>query len=421
MDVTLSQLATDLHRSISPVREIMQFANKDKLLELGVKDETFISFGGGWVDHESPTLMQQLYVEFAKDAKLFHHCGAYSPTNGEPECQRAIAAFESAVFGVTGLQSGNIVIGQSSSQLTHLLLRVLLDPGDAICMLDPSYCNYPMQLHTAVDARLVRFPVVDVKTFRYLAHDAETLERWRAFLLEHRPKVVLLVSPDNPTSQVLSQEFVSVGLEAVKTYGGTIVMDFAYKTLTFGPTPEYFRWAPDGNFISVHSNSKWCHGLGRRLGWVEAPTYVSEAFESFQNSTILCPDRLHQLVLAAYVTRANADGSLLRYLAGVRDLYSRTADAMVGALRQHLRLPHFVPQGGLYTCLQVDENGAAFVERVLKNTGVLLIPGWGFGRTLNKAVRLSYGPHVHNHGLLVEGLRRIAEYLGRESPRRAAG
>ena len=414
MDIALSKLATELYRSVSPVREIMQYANKDRLRELGVKEGQFISFGGGWVDHESPALMRDLYIEFAQDPAKFHYCGAYAPTNGEPDCKSAVCRFESALYRVTGMTGDNIVIGQSSTQLTHLLLRVLLDPGDTICLLDPSYCNYPLQLHTAIGARTVRFPVVETDPFRYSGHDAETIERFGRFLLEHQPKVVLLVSPDNPTSQVLSDQFVKTAYEAVKSYGGAVVMDFAYKTLVFGDTPEYFSWPPDGNFMSVHSNSKWCHGLGRRLGWIEAPSHVAQAFESFQNSTVLCPDRLHQLVLAAYIETAAADGSLRRYVDDVRGMYTRTAQATVEALVSYLSLPYLVPQGGLYTCIRVDENGAAFVERVLKNTSVLLIPGWGFGHSLNKAVRLSFGPHVHNNPLIAEGVRRVAEYLGRE-------
>jgi aspartate/methionine/tyrosine aminotransferase len=415
MDVKLSKIASELRRSISPVREIMQFASKERLRELKIREEDFISFGGGWVNHRSPDEMQQLYVRLAESPERFHECGAYSPTNGEPDCKKALVEFERELFGLEGLCEGNIVVGQSSTQLTHLLLRILLDPDDAVCVLDPSYCNYPLQIHTSIAARVLRFPVLDAERFSYLGHDPGTVEKFVAFLLERKPKVVMLVSPDNPTSQVLSQEFVVACHEAVKSYGGVIVMDFAYKTLCFGAIPEYFRWAPDGNFMSVHSNSKWCHGLGRRLGWVEVPDYVVEAFESLQNSTTLCPDHLHQMVLTEYIKAAVRDGSLRRYTDEVRQRYARTAEVTIEAIAQHLQMPHLRPQGGLYTCISVRENGAAFVERVLKNTGVLFIPGWGFGHSLNKAVRLSFGPHVYRHQPIIDALKRVAAYLHESS------
>jgi len=113
-----------------------------------------------------------------------------------------------------------------------------------------------------------------------------------------------------------------------------------------------------------------------------------------------------------YVSRAVADGSLKKYVDQTRKWYGHAAAVTVEAIKAHLHLPHLMPQGGLYTCIRVDENGAGFVERVLRDTGVLLIPGWGFGSTLSKSVRLSYGPHVHHPERITEGLHRVAQYLG---------
>lgn len=413
MEANLSRIATEVFRTVSPVREIMQFASPEMLRSLGVDEATFISFGGGWVNHPSPAGLRDSYLKFIQDPALFHLSGNYSPTNGEPGFKRSVAAFEKALFGVRGLEERHIVVGQSSTQLTALLMRILLDPEDSICILDPSYCNYPLQLHTNVGNRILRFPVLDPETYTYLGATPETIGKFERFLGEHKPKVVLLVSPDNPTSQVLPHGLVVAAKEAVKAYGGIVVMDFAYKTLVFGEHPDYFSWAPDPNFISIHSNSKWCHGLGRRLGWIEASENIIEAFESFQNSTILCPDRFHQLVMADYLAKAIGDGSLAAYVEESRKAYQKTAEATVQAIQTHLRMPHLQPQGGLYTCIRVDENGAAFVQRVLKEAGVLLIPGWGFGTTLNKSVRLSFGPHVTDPTKIGEGLRRAAAVLGK--------
>ena len=76
-------------------------------------------------------------------------------------------------------------------------------------------------------------------------------------------------------------------------------------------------------------------------------------------------------------------------------------------------MPCLIPQGGLYTLMKVNEDSDEFVKRILKNTGVLFIPGKGFGESLREAVRISYGPHVENVDIIEEGFRRVAEYLGR--------
>lgn len=411
MDVRLSQLATDLFRKVSPVREIMNFADPANLKKYGIDPDNLISFGGGWVNHKAPAKLAEAYKGIVDNEVKFHHSGGYSPTNGEKSTKDAIVKFENAIYGTTSLTHENIVIGQSSSHLTSLLLNVLLDEGEKICMLDPSYCNYPLQIKVSTGSHVLKFPVIDEKTFEFIANKKETIENFKDFLLKNKPKVVMLISPDNPTSKILSDEFLNTAHAAVKEYGGVIVMDFAYKEIYFGEYPKYFSLGQDENFISIRSNSKWCRGLGRRLGWIEAPKYVIEAFESLQNSTILSPDRLHQMALTEYINEAVADNSLVNYVNEVRALYKETALVTLEAIDKYIGLPRLEPDGGLYTCIRVNKNSAEFVEDVLKGTGVLFVPGWGFGRTVAQSVRLSYGPLVYEHQLIEDGLKKVGKFL----------
>jgi aspartate/methionine/tyrosine aminotransferase len=66
-----------------------------------------------------------------------------------------------------------------------------------------------------------------------------------------------------------------------------------------------------------------------------------------------------------------------------------------------------MPEGGLYTVVDVGEDGDDFVRRVLKETGVIMVPGRGFGPSLRNAVRISYGPLVHDPDRIEEGVRRV--------------
>lgn len=411
MNVKVSKIADELYRKISPVREIMNFADSSNLKKFGIDPENLISFGGGWVNHKSPVGLIEAYKNIMNDPEKFHFSGGYSPTNGEKSAKEAIILFEKEIYGINNLTHENIVIGQSSSHLTSLLFNVLLDENDKICLLDPSYCNYPLQIRTSSNSNTLRFPVIDDKNFKFIGHDKETIENFGKFLLHHKPKVVLLISPDNPTSKVLSDDFVKTAHNAVKEYGGVIVMDFAYKEIVFEDFPEYFAWGQDENFISIRSNSKWCRGLGRRLGWIEAPKYITDAFESLQNSSILSPDRLHQMAFTAYIEKSIKDKSLINYVNETKQLYKQTAEVTVNAIEKYLGFPYIKPEGGLYVCMKANKNSAEFVADVLKGTGVLFVPGWGFGKTVSHSVRLSYGPLVYQHQLIEEGLKKVGKFL----------
>jgi len=56
-----------------------------------------------------------------------------------------------------------------------------------------------------------------------------------------------------------------------------------------------------------------------------------------------------------------------------------------------------------------------FTRNVLENAGVIVVPGWGFGDTLKNAVRLSFGPLVHDLDRIDEAMKRLGQFLEKQS------
>lgn len=384
----MSNKANLFGKKISPVREIMMYANKSYIENLGIKPDDLISFAGGWVSHHPPEELKKSYAYIIENE--FYEHSAYSATTGNERFKEAIVQFNKTVYGndYGDLKTEQICVGHSSTQLVCDLLDVLLDEGDTITLLDPTYCNYPVQIE-------MRFPRVNISRFNVLDTEAwkynENSDSFYDYILKVKPKVILLISPDNPTSKVLSDDFIKNALSAAQKVGSFIVVDFAYKEIVFDSFPEYFSWLPNDHFISLRSNSKWCRGLGRRLGWVEAPSYIVDAMETMQNTSILCPDMLHQSAFTHYVFN-NSSNCIKKYIKRTSTLYENAAKKTIEAIESYTQMPALKPEGGLYTCLNVGMPGPKFVEKMLKESGVLFVPGWGFGDSLKNAVRVSYGP-----------------------------
>lgn len=413
MKPNISLKAQKFKRNISPVREIMSFADADYLMKIGIDPSQLISFAGGWVNHEAPINLVAAYKDIVLDKLAFHKSGGYSPTLGYKETKEAIIKFEETIYNILNLSPDQILIGQSSTQIALDLFQVLLDPEDKILLLDPSYCNYPTQIHSLFyNINLLRFSVLDNETWKYNAEDK--IDEFCNYILQNKPKVVLLIVPDNPTSKVLSDKFFNAALNSVGEIGSFLIIDFAYKEITFTEkNPVYYSAAPNSNYISIHSNSKWGRSLGRRLGWLEGPADVVGAMESIMNSSILCPDSLHQLAFCRFIDISADNGSLINYIENIRHKYKHAAQRTTKAIEKYLKLPYIIPDGGLYTCVKVDKNSALFVDEILKNTGVLFVPGWGFGRSLSEGIRISFGPLVNDLDKIDEGIRRVGEYLER--------
>ena len=170
-----------------------------------------------------------------------------------------------------------------STQLTHDLFRTLLDPGDTVMLLDPTYANYEGQLAFAVPGvKIVRLRVLDPADMVVSCPKRIPLESRASsarLFDEHRPRMVLFGAPDNPTSQVVPQSLADVMLAKTSEAGAWLAIDFAYKAQYFQTPPAYYAWSPADhpNVVGIHSNSKWARGLGRRLGWIEAHPSVVEA------------------------------------------------------------------------------------------------------------------------------------------------
>lgn len=411
----LSKLVREQIKTPSPIRQIMKMAEPKSIIAMGLKPENVISFGGGWVNHRAPVEMQKIYVEICQNLEDFHKSGAYSLTTGSIDCRLQLARFEERIFGLKGLTENNIIIGQSSTQITRDVLVTVADPTDTVLLLDPTYANYAGQIAFALPrAKIKHLRVLEPETWEYMPRVDELIEKFKIIYHKMKPRVVIIPSPDNPTGQIPKEEFVKALLDITSDNNTLLAIDFAYKTQYFSESPpRYYSWSPIEyeNLIALHSNSKWARGLGRRLGWVEASESVIEGMERTQQCTILCPDTLHQMVITAYLKKSLDDNSLKNYLDKTRADYKKAADVTTNAIDKHLGLPRLTPQGGLYTVIKVGMDSDKFVMDVLKNTGVLFVPGKGFGESLREGVRLSYGPWVDNTKWIEEGIRKVGEYL----------
>ncbi len=401
----------------SPIRRIMELADRENIINMGLDPDDVISFAGGWVNHAAPDELRAAYERIATDRDTFHAGGAYSPTAGLPQLRELLVAMDRELYATEGLEVGNLIIGANSTQLTYCLFVALLDPGDRVLLFDPTYANYPPQLafcHHGVE--ILTLPVLDIDEWSYFADTGAILGRLEEILERDKPKLLLFSSPDNPTGGIVPDAAFFDLIELAARYGCFVAVDYAYRAQYFTEEqPAQFAASPlaHPNLIKIHSNSKWCRGLGRRLGWVEARADVIDALEIVQQSVVLCPDTVHQMALADYLGRTLPDGSLRAYMEDSRAAYRAAAQRLTGCVDDYLQMKRITPQGGLYSVVDVGRNADDFVYEVLENTGVIFVPGGGFGETLENAVRVSFGPLVNDLERMEQGFERVRDYLAR--------
>jgi LL-diaminopimelate aminotransferase len=414
-NIQLSRLVEEKLSGLSPIQTIMKMSDDRNIIKMGLDPSKIISFGGGWCNHLAPLKLQEVYKEIIKSSKDFHSSGRYSSIVGRYSCREQICNFEEEIFNLKKIKPENIILGHSSTQLFHDLLRTVCNPGDCICFLDPTYANYINAVKCALPRSKISYiPALESKSWSYLKDSKNSLEFLKQ-KCQTGTKVCVIPVPDNPTSQIPNDDFLRSILEIMQDNNGFLIIDHAYKALWFDKMPRCYSWSPNDfpNLITIHSNSKWLSSLGRRLGWIEADQMVINGLEKINESVLLSPDTLHSIAAARFLRRTLEDKSLESYIHETRNLYKKTADILINSIENNLGWKFLRPKGGLYTCCPTpyNQDPVLFVEEVLKNTGVLLIPGKGFGPSMEKAVRISYGPLCYDHELIKEGIERIKNFL----------
>jgi len=325
--------------------------------------------------------------------------------------------FNSQLYGINSSTEENIIIGANSTQLTFSLFKVLLNPEDKVLLFDPAYANYPEQIQTCMNSQnVVYFPLFDAEKWEFVSDEVTLAIELEKFIEAEKPKLILFSSPDNPTGKMLPDFFVKKMLDCALKNDCYVAIDFAYYTFLYDKNlPEYFFSSHQEypNLIKIFSNSKWCRGLGRRLGWIEASASLVQTLKVVQQSLILCPDTLHQMALTNYINKGLSDGSIKKYIQEMNDDYQSASNFLCQCIEKYLSKRFTVPEGGLYSVVDVGMDGDAFVSDMLKKTGVIFVPGGGFGKSLKNGIRISFGPLVYDKKKIEEGFIRVAKALGK--------
>jgi histidinol-phosphate aminotransferase len=186
------------------------------------------------------------------------------------ELRTALAAYL-GTSGGTGITPDMVWAANGSNEVMMQLLQAFGGPGRVALSFAPTYSMYPEYAR-------------DTVTEWVAGHRAEDfsldLDAARELVLERRPSVVLLPSPNNPTGTALPPEAVSMLCEAAASYepGGLVVIDEAYGEFRRAGTPSALELLPrHRNLVVTRTMSKAFALAGARLGYLAADPAICDA------------------------------------------------------------------------------------------------------------------------------------------------
>ncbi len=322
----------------------------------------------------------------------------YTPSLGLSELRRAISDDYRQRFGLE-VGPERVAVTPGASGALHLVLAILVDPGDEVLMADPTYpCNRHLVELLGGVPRLL--PVGPDTGYQLSAE--QIAAAWTP-----RTRVVMLASPSNPTGTILSPPAIGALHRVVQERAGALVVDEIYQGLVY-EVPASTSLACSQDLFVINSFSKYFGMTGWRLGWAVAPLGYMEALDRLaQNLYLAAPTLSQWAALAAFTPEA---GEILE---GRRLRFQERRDFLLPALERLGFAFPVRPQGAFYLygrCDALAPDSDRLAEALLERRAVAVTPGRDFGHhEPERYLRFAYTTDL---GRLQEGVERIRRFLG---------
>lgn len=388
---------------VGAIAESATLAVDAKAKALKAAGESVVVFGAGEPDFPTPTHI----VEAAAAACRDERSHKYSPAAGLPELREAIAAKTARDSGFQ-VGAGAVVVTNGGKHAIYNAITALVDPGDEVLLPAPYWTTYPEPV-ALVGGRTVVLPTDETTGFRVSVDQLDAA-------VTDRTKLLIFVSPSNPSGAVYSPEQIeAIGRWAVDR-GIWVLTDEIYEHLTyddaeFASMPTLVPELAD-RCVVVNGVAKTYAMTGWRVGWMIGPPDVVTAVSNFQSHSTSNVANVSQYAALAAVTGGLDD--VKRF----RDAFDRRRKKMVEMLSEIEGVVCLRPEGAFYAFPSFREilgstiRGRAInttldlADVMLDEAKVAIVPGEAFGAP--GFARLSF---ALADDAIEEGISRMAALL----------
>ena len=365
-----------LSARISAIAESATLAVDGKAKAMKAAGRPVIGFGAGEPDFPTPDYI----VEAAQRACANPRFHKYSPTAGLPELREAIATKTARDSGFA-VQPSQVLVTNGGKHAVYQAFASLIDPGDEVLLPTPYWTTYPEVIALAGG---VTVPVLTDESSGYLT----TVESLEAHCTD-QTKMLVFVSPSNPTGAVYPPELVAEIGRWAAGRGLWVVTDEIYEHLVYGQArfASIPVSAPDlaDRCVVLNGVAKTYAMTGWRVGWMIGPQDVVKAATNLQSHAT---SNVCNVAQAAAVAAVSGDLSAVERM---REAFDRRRELMTIMLNKIPGVICPLPEGAFYCFPSVKgvlgrelagrqiTTSAELAEVVLAEAEVAVVPGEAFG------------------------------------------
>jgi N-succinyldiaminopimelate aminotransferase len=271
----------------------------------------------------------------------------------------------------------------------------LLEPGDAVVVLEPYYDSYAATIAMAgATRRLVTLRPPDF---------ALDLDELAAAVAGERVRMLLLNSPHNPTGRVLRREELDAVAAACREHDLIAVTDEVYEHLVFDGEHVPLATLPGmaERTLTISSAGKSFSFTGWKIGWCTGPPELVRAARAAKQFLTFAGGTPLQHAVAAGLRDAE------RLVAPLRDSLRANRDRLCDGLRA-AGFSVSVPEGTYFANADVGGDATAWCRELPGRVGVVAIPTGVFYDDAEAGRGLVRFAFCKRPEVIAEAVRRIA-------------
>ncbi|WP_449537394.1 aminotransferase [Ferdinandcohnia sp. Marseille-Q9671] len=364
-----------------------------RFFDLAVTMEGVISLGVGEPDFVTPWSIREASIQSIESGIT-----SYTGNAGLLELRQEIASYLKRSFQIDYSPEKDIIVTVGGSQAIDLAIRSIIDPGDEVIIVEPTFVAYSPIVSLAGG-----IPVpVHTKSENEFKLQPDEIEK----VVTDRTKAIIICSPNNPTGTMLDKSELEAIAKIVEKYDLLVISDEIYAELSYEDTYTSFSSIP-GMFertVLVSGFSKGFAMTGWRLGYAAAPTVIAEAMLKIHQYTMMCASTMAQYGAIEALRNGLSE---VEYM---RKSYRQRRNFFVTSL-QEIGLPCHLPGGAFYAFPSVKQTGLTseeFAHRLLMEEKVAVVPGNVFGESGEGFIRCSYASSLEQ---LQEAVKRMGRFL----------
>ena len=364
-----------------------------KFFDIANSMEGVISLGVGEPDFATPWTIRSKAITTLQQGKT-----VYTANAGLLELRCAISKYLERKYDLKYDPKDEIIVTVGGSEAIDLCIRAVVDPGDEVLVVEPSFvCYKPI-----VDLMHGVPVVIETKPEDNFKLTAEAL---RAKITD-KTKLLILPFPNNPTGAIMTRPELEAVADVLRGTNILVLTDEIYSELSYHGTHVSIAEI-DGmqeRTIYVNGFSKAFAMTGWRLGYLAGPKPLVSQMLKIHQYAIMCSPTVSQYAAVDALEKCDDDVQAMVKEYDMRRRY------IVNAFNE-LGLTCFEPGGAFYVFPCIKSTGLTsqqFCEDLLYKHKVAVVPGDAFGDCGEGYIRVSYAYSLQHLKTAVEAIK---EYL----------